>query len=509
MANTSVWAKPDPDLAALRAQMASPEPAPTVWAPMDDSAPRALPAQPAPHVIWAPPHTAQDDAMNAQPVNMPDTGANLHAGLEKVFPPAQPQVALDPNPQHQIEGHLTNRLQQEYAKDAPWNPDDHGTMGKIGHVFSKIGGGLADTFLPGVVPGTSTYRHDTENNIAHELNSTIGEESQQALQGAQTSAAQQQADLHQQQARAAELTPATQEESDTYNIPLGTPLNAAIRGALAKNSQTVQGRQSVAEAGNQTKLTVAQLQDANREAVAAGKPAPHVITMQGGQPHVMERDPATKEYSIDRGIAPPNYAQMLPMMLATKTTELLGDDDVQHRYQFDPKTGAYSSDMGAAPTGTAAHQIFQGAAIEKLGPQVIADINANRAILGNLPSYYKQWLSGTPVSDPKAAELMSELMSFASTQPALHGFRSTNAMEAYEKILGGLAKNPDATIASINGLMKTSQAFTGLGGHGPTNSKQLAPGDGAKPPDPNPNNAKPGYHRIYVEGHGWGSVPNG
>ena len=186
MANTSVWAKPDPDLAALRAQMASPEPAPTVWAPMDDSAPRALPAQPAPHVIWAPPHTAQDDAMNAQPVNMPDTGANLHAGLEKVFPPAQPQVALDPNPQHQIEGHLTNRLQQEYAKDAPWNPDDHGTMGKIGHVFSKIGGGLADTFLPGVVPGTSTYRHDTENNIAHELNSTIGEESQQAERGAQT-----------------------------------------------------------------------------------------------------------------------------------------------------------------------------------------------------------------------------------------------------------------------------------------------------------------------------------
>jgi hypothetical protein len=186
MANTSVWAKPDPDLAALRAQMASPEPAPTVWAPMDDSAPRALPAQPAPHVIWAPPHTAQDDAMNAQPVNMPDTGANLHAGLEKVFPPAQPQVALDPNPQHQIEGHLTNRLQQEYAKDAPWNPDDHGTMGKIGHVFSKIGGGLADTFLPGVVPGTSTYRHDTENNIAHELNSTIGEESQSALHGATT-----------------------------------------------------------------------------------------------------------------------------------------------------------------------------------------------------------------------------------------------------------------------------------------------------------------------------------
>jgi len=216
MANTSVWAKPDPDLAALRAQMApSPEPAPTVWAPMDDRAPRALPAQPAPHVIWAPPHTAQDDAMNAQPVNMPDTGANLHAGLEKVFPPAQPQVALDPNPQHQIEGHLTNRLQQEYAKDAPWNPDDHGTMGKIGHVFSKIGGGLADTFLPGVVPGTSTYRHDTENNIAHELNSTIGDESQQALQGAQAGQAT---------ANAANL------KSETENRPLQLAETAGEQG---------------------------------------------------------------------------------------------------------------------------------------------------------------------------------------------------------------------------------------------------------------------------------------
>jgi hypothetical protein len=89
---------------------------------MDDSAPRALPAQAAPHVIWAPPHTAQDDAMNAQPISMPDSGVNLHAGLEKVFPPApEPTVALDPNVQHQIEGHEQNALERDYEKDSnPW-----------------------------------------------------------------------------------------------------------------------------------------------------------------------------------------------------------------------------------------------------------------------------------------------------------------------------------------------------------------------------------------------------
>ena len=87
---------------------------------------------------------------------------------------------------------------------------------------------------------------------------------------------------------------------------------------------------------NATKLSVAQLQQEARDAAAANKPAPHVITMQGGQPHVMERDPATKEYSIDRGIAPPNYAQMLPMMLQTKTTDLLDDQGQIHKEQFDP-----------------------------------------------------------------------------------------------------------------------------------------------------------------------------
>ena len=121
MANTSVWAKPDPGIAAAqKAQMAlGPEPASTVWAPMDDNALSALPAQAKPHVIWNPAPTAQDTAMSLQHVQMPDTGVDLHAGLAKVFPPAQaPNVTLDPNPQHQIEGNLTNRLQADYRKDA-------------------------------------------------------------------------------------------------------------------------------------------------------------------------------------------------------------------------------------------------------------------------------------------------------------------------------------------------------------------------------------------------------
>ena len=229
-----------------------------------------------------------------------------------------------------------------------------------------------------------------------------------------------------------------------------------------------------------------QIQDAitATQKEGAEKTPPH-ITVQGqdGKSHIMERDPATGQYSIDRGIAPPNYAQVMPQNLGTKTTTILGPDNIQHRMQYNPETGRYDIDMGVDPTGAAGHQIFQAAAIENLAPQVIADINANRAILGNLSSYYKQWLAGTPVADPKAAQMMSELMSLAAMQPALHAFRSTNAMESFEKMIGGLAKDPDATIATINGLMKTPQAFTNLV-HGKGNTpaqNNTPPATGGRP----------------------------
>jgi hypothetical protein len=236
---------------------------------------------------------------------------------------------------------------------------------------------------------------------------------------------------------------------------LGPDVRAMIteQGAGQRTAATNTSKEGIAAAGNESK-----------EAIAGAKPQPHVITMQNGKPHVMERNPQTKEYSIDRGEAPPNYAATGPQ---THTVELLGQDNVMHRFQYNAQTQQFDKDMGPAPTGQAAHQIFQAGAIENLVPQIIQDINDNREVLGKLSSYYKAWLAGTPISDPKAAKMMGELMSLAAMQPALHAFRSTNAMEGFENMIGGLAKDPDATIATINGLMKTPQAFTSMPQGGP------------------------------------------
>ncbi len=362
---------------------------------------------------------------------------------------------------------------------------DHPLAGKLLGGVAQVAGKIGDTLAngaPGIareIPGT-TIRH---NMLVGQANTALTQDEANAEKQAQTAGLQQKGDLEEQQARAAELTPTTEEESAALGVPVGTMLNAASRAALAKQSGINQTKQTIGEQANATKLSVADLQQAARDAAAANKPQPHIITMQAGQPHVMERDPSTKAYTIDRGIAPPNYAQVLPEMLTTKTTELLGPDNVQHRYQFNPETHAFDIDMGAAPTGQAAHQIFQGAAIEQLGPQIIKDINDHREILGNLSSYYNQWLSGTPVSDPDAAKLMTELMSFAATQPALHAFRSTNAMEAFEKMVGGLAKDPDSTIASINGLMLLPKTFTSLAQQPANRSNHPAQGGAPKTGD--------------------------
>lgn len=248
---------------------------------------------------------------------------------------------------------------------------------------------------------------------------------------------------------------------ETVTIPqsqLGPDVRALItqQGAGQRTAATNTSREGIAAGTNQT-----------REDIAAGKTQPHITAMVGGEAHIMERDPATGQYSIDRGKAVPSYGATAPQ---TRTTELLGADNVMHRFQFNPDTKTYDIDLGPAPTGQSAHQIFQAGAIEDLAPKVIDDINAHREVLGKLSSYYKQWLAGTPISDPVAAQMMGELMSLAAMQPALHAFRSTNAMESFEKLIGGLAKDPDATIATIQGLLKTPQAFTNMahgggGGH--------------------------------------------
>lgn len=194
-----------------------------------------------------------------------------------------------------------------------------------------------------------------------------------------------------------------------------------------------------------------------------GEKAPAHITAIGpdGKSHIFGWDENTKKFSQDLGVAPPNYAQVIgpitELRQRTQTKTMFGPDGKPHDYSWNPETQKFDIDQGFSTAGQAGSREAQANIIGHAGNNLVQDIQAHKQDLGTLTAWYKQHTLDVPyIGDPKLAELDAELRSFAALQPAMHGFRSTNALQAFEKIIGGLAKNPDATIGSINGILKTA-----------------------------------------------------
>jgi hypothetical protein len=196
---------------------------------------------------------------------------------------------------------------------------------------------------------------------------------------------------------------------------------------------------------------------------------------------------------------PPSYAQlMLPSKTATFIDPQTGLPTEQ---QWDPKTGTYDRPLGLSASNAYGHEAAQAGAVERAGTELIADLQANKARLGTLGAWVQKHGLDTPIADPTLAGIQSRLASFAALNPAMHGARGAQAMEHFEKIIGGLQQNPDATVEAIRGIMQTAGAInpnTPQGGGGASS------GGGAKePPRPAgaPANAK--FNANGPKGPGW------
>jgi hypothetical protein len=232
---------------------------------------------------------------------------------------------------------------------------------------------------------------------------------------------------------------------------------------------------------NATKLSVAQLQQEARDAAAANKPAPHVITMQGGQPHVMERDPATKEYSIDRGIAPPNYAQMLPMMLQTKTTDLLDDQGQIHKEQFDPKTGSYTHDIGSSAGNITSNMRTMGQMAATVQPQmdnVKQEVQNLAQSLGPAVGRWNKLMVNKGGTDyPEFAGLDTDLDLLASAIVRTHfGARGGSQYREELKKQFGEAQSPEDLINRIDHAEGWIKGYAAAGGAKSAGGNQPAQG---------------------------------
>jgi len=153
----------------------------------------------------------------------------------------------------------------------------------------------------------------------------------------------------------------------------------------------------------------------------------------------------------------PNYGQLV---LPTKTQTMLGPDNIQHDYSWNPQTQRYDIDQGISTTGAYGHQMEQAGAIDRAAKSLIQTIRQNekaidKSKLGEWATWVKKYGLDTPFADPVLARIQAEYKSYADLNPALHGYRSAESAHSFEQLVGGLQKNPEAAIASIEGLTET------------------------------------------------------
>jgi len=196
--------------------------------------------------------------------------------------------------------------------------------------------------------------------------------------------------------------------------------------------------------------------DAKAKDPAAPKENKAVSGMVGGQPAWGVQtdkgwvDPQTQK-SIPNFKPAPNYAQVAPGL---KTVDIL-----------DETTGLPTvktlggKTIGVSGTGAYGHEAAQAGAVSRAGADLISEINAHKNKLGNPHAIIQSALLGTPWADPETAGLRAQIGTFAALQPSMHGFKGMNAVQQFEKILGGIPNNPDALIAAIQAIQKTAGAI--------------------------------------------------
>lgn len=127
-----------------------------------------------------------------------------------------------------------------------------------------------------------------------------------------------------------------------------------------------------------------------------------------------------------------------------------------------PSAAAAAGGNGALPmkpSGQTASRMQQGTAIQKAGDNLIADVKARANKMGNWGNFWKQMVSGSPLADPDQNYLANQIMSFAALQPAAHGARGLQAIQAFEKAIGGTPTDINAFIAGVQGIQRGLSAL--------------------------------------------------
>lgn len=145
----------------------------------------------------------------------------------------------------------------------------------------------------------------------------------------------------------------------------------------------------------------------------------------------------------------------------TKYMPKLGADGLAHNYLWDEQTGQYDIDQGVSTTGSQGSRMAAAAASMMISNDAIQLVADNADKLGVLADYVKgsPTALNSPIADPTLAKVQAVLSSVAAMQAGVHQFRGMNVHDTFLSIIGGLQKNPDAIVSSLQGLKMTAAAI--------------------------------------------------
>jgi hypothetical protein len=420
----------------------------TPWAQIAGDAPQAIIPGVAPEA--APP--------NVQPMQS--------SAEAPVLPP--PPAAHGPSPLDQQIAHDQARLEKiRWQQDNPYGTKNNhpGTLGKIAHVLSVAGNIGGDIFAPNVmanIPGTELNRQAQGGALVKRLNEEQQEESQNEQRDALTGKTQEEtSEMPQEASDKHALSGATTEHEQAATDVLQHPQpNLAQAYAHAVNAAIQKGGDP------STDPVVQHLADAitslqPQKAGAMGQPKP--VQVNGKSQFAIETPngwvDAQTHQPIQGNVVPippqPNYGELI---LPTKTQTVL-DNGVPTIMQWNEKTQSYDKPLGQSATGGYGHEEAQAGAVQRAGANLIQVLEQNRTKLGTLGAWVSKYGLNTPIADPELAGIQAQMASFAALNPAMHGARGLHAMEHFEKLIGGLQQNPDASIAGIRGIIQTAGAI--------------------------------------------------
>jgi hypothetical protein len=427
--------------------------------------------------VWAPTQTnagppPPDPSVWAQP----DPGLDLHAGLARIFPPP-PQVTLDPNPEHQIEGHEQNKLQRDYQKDAsPWGtPENHpGIGGKIAHVLSKVGQIAGDAIEPGLmanIPGTDRNRQMQEGALARDIYTGEQDEANQAHLGAETAQENettkempgkteseeglQNAETGEAQARAKALT----------NPPDATPEIGTYRSLVKMGMSPSEALQEI-EKDKAMALRPQQIPPEQQYLTEYVKTHPGSTVAQAEHQYMLDTQRPPQAPAVNMFVPAPGGGETLQTVRPGQTVA----------------PGAQTAaGVNAVDTPTTQQRTAAGRAqtVIQMAPEVLSRIDSLGPKLGPIEGNWNAFMQGkVGMDDPDFAALRSDLLMMSSAVALAHaqGRLPENLREEFDNAINAPKQTPENLKATINTMIPWLQQM----------QNQARPNAGEKQPTAQP-----------------------